>query len=78
MKVLVLGKEHVKGTSRKTNKPFDNTVVYYQHKKNGVDGVFCGSTWLSATTYPPESVQVGKPYELDRDERGFVIGFELA
>lgn len=77
MKVMVMGKEHVQGTSRKTQKPFDNTVVYVQHKKNGVDGVVCGNVWLNAGTYPIEGIQLGKTYNLDRDERGFVMAFEL-
>lgn len=78
MKVMVMGKEHLKGTSRKTGKPFDNTVVYIQHKKNNVEGVYCGDVWLDAATFPVESVQVGKSYFLDRDDRGYVIAFDPA
>lgn len=78
MKVTVVGKEHASGTSKKTGKPFSNTVVHVNFKKNRVDGQAVDTVWLDDVSYPLESIQVGKIYEVDRDGRGFVIGFELA
>lgn len=78
MKVMVVGKEHAGGTSRKTGKVFSNTLVHVSYKKPRVDGVAVETIWLDETAYPLDSVQVGKTYDLDRDSRGYVIGFDLA
>jgi hypothetical protein len=78
MKVMVLGKEHASGTSKRTGKDFDNTVVHVSFKKNRVDGSAVDSIWLDAKSYPVEDIQVGKTYDVDRDSRGYVLSFELA
>jgi len=78
MKVTVIGKEFVSGTSKKTQKDFASNVVYISHKKNGVDGLAVDSVWLDPKTYPLTDIAVGKVYDLDRDSRGFVCGFEPA
>lgn len=78
MKVTVIGKEHVSGTSKKTGKPFSATVVHTSYKRNRVDGLAVEAVWLDDVTYPVESVKVGSVYDLDRDSRGFVCGFEPA
>ena len=78
MKVTVMGKEYVSGTSKRTGKDFAANVVYVTHKKNGVEGVAVDSVWLDPATYPLFDIQVGKVYDLDRDGRGFIVGFELS
>ncbi|NLW46313.1 MAG: hypothetical protein GXY86_03100 [Firmicutes bacterium] len=78
MKVVVIGKEHVSGKSRKTGNPFDSNIVHVSYKKNGVTGEACESIWLSPDSYPLSSIEVGKQYNLDRDSRGFVCGFDKA
>lgn len=78
MKVNVIGKEFVSGTSRKTQKDFAANVVHVSYKKNGVEGNAVDSIWLDPTSYPLAGIQVGKMYDLDRDGRGFVCGFEMA
>lgn len=78
MKVVVLGKEHASGTSKKTGNPFDNTVVHVSFKKNRCEGQGVDSIWLDAKAYPVESIQIGKSYDVDRDSRGYVVGFDLA
>ena len=72
-----MGKEYVSGTSKKTGKDFAANVVYVTHKKNGVEGVAVDAIWLDPSTYPLFDIQVGKVYDLDRDGRGFIVGFEL-
>ena len=78
MKVTVIGKEHASGTSKKTGKPFDANVAHVTHKKNGVEGAAVDSVWLDPIAYPLASIQIGKTYDLDRDGRGFVVGFDIA
>lgn len=77
MKVTVMGKEYVSGTSKRTGKDFAANVVHVTHKKNGVEGVAVDAIWLDPSTYPLFDIQVGKVYDLDRDGRGFIVGFEL-
>lgn len=76
MKVLVVGKEHASGKSKKTGKDFSNTVVHVSFKKNRVEGQAVDIVWLDPASYPLESIKVGGTYDVDRDSRGFVIGFE--
>ena len=78
MKVCVIGKEHAEGTSKKTGNPYSNTVVHVSHKKNRVEGQAVEAIWLDAKTFPLDAIQVGKTYDMDRDNRGYVIDFELA
>jgi hypothetical protein len=62
MKVNVIGKNHISGTSKKTGKPFDLNVVHITCKKNGVDGLAAENIMLDPKTYPIEGIQVVKPY----------------
>lgn len=78
MKVVVIGKEYVSGTSRKTGKPFEANVAHVAFKKMGVDGQSVDSIWLDPATYPLSGIAVGKTYEVDRDARGFLLSFEQA
>lgn len=76
MKVMVLGKEHMSGTSKKTGKPYDSNVVHVAYKKNGVEGQTVESVWLDPSFIALAHIDVGKVYDLDRDGRGYVVGFE--
>jgi len=78
MKVTVLGKEYASGTSKKTGKDFAAMVVHVSHKKNGVDGLSVDSIWLDSASYPLSDIIVGKVYNVDYDNRGYVLAFELA
>lgn len=76
MKVTVIGKSHLSGTSKKTGKPYDSTIVHVSCKKNGVDGLAAETIWLDAKSFPVENIAVGQPYNVDRDSSGFVISFD--
>jgi len=78
MKVTVIGKEHVSGTSKKTGKAFDVNVAHVAYKKSGVEGQTVESVWLDPSFIAMAHIEVGKVYDLDRDNRGFVCGFEHA
>lgn len=75
MKVTVIGKEFVSGTSKKSGKDFAANVVHIAHNKNGVTGQAVDTVWLDPVQYPLDSIAVGKVYEVDRDNRGFLIDF---
>ena len=76
MKVIVLGKENINGTSKKTGKEYNLNMIHITYKRNGVDGQAVDTVALDANTYPIASIAVGKTYDLDRDGRGYVIAFE--
>ena len=46
MKVNVIGKEYVKGHSKKTGNDFEANVVHVTYKQDGVEGQTCESVWL--------------------------------
>lgn len=77
MKVNVIGKEYVSGTSKKNGKPFEANVVHVSFKKMSVDGAAVDSIWLNPNEYPLSGIQVGKTYNVDRDSRGFLLSFDL-
>ena len=76
MKVNLIGKEYVSGTSKKTGKAFSANIVHVSYRKNGVEGTAVESLWLDPVSYPLDKLEVGKPYDIDRDSRGFVCGFD--
>lgn len=76
MKVMVVGKESASGTSRKSGKAFAATIAHVSFKKARCEGQAVESVWLDPVEHPAESIVVGKTYNLDRDSRGFVIGFD--
>lgn len=75
MKVTVLGKQNLKGTSRKTGKAFDSNVVHVSMDQNGVEGKAVQTIWLDPVTYPLPGIRVGASYNVDYDNRGFLISF---
>ena len=77
MKVNVIGKEYVKGHSKKTGNDFEANVVHVTYKQDGVEGQTCESVWLDCDRHPLNAIQVGKVYDLDRNSRGRIVGFTL-
>jgi hypothetical protein len=77
MKVTVIGKEYVKGTSKKTNSPFEANVAHVTYKQDGVEGLTCESVWLDCDSHPLNAIQVGKVYNIDRNSRGRIVDFTL-
>ena len=76
MKVMVLGKEHMSGTSKKTGKAYDANVVHVSYKRSGVEGQTVESVWLDPSFIALAHIDIGKEYNLDRDGRGYVVGFD--
>ena len=52
MKVLLLGKEHVKGTSKKTGKEFSANIAHVCYEKRGVEGKVVESIFLNESNFP--------------------------
>lgn len=65
MKVTVLGKAHISGTSKKSGQPYNCSVVYFNAPARGVEGVRGESLWLDYKEYPTESIRVGGVYDFE-------------
>lgn len=76
MRVYVIGKRHMEGISKKSGKPYNNTVVYGTYDAYGVEGMACDTFWLSAEEYPLNSIEVGASYAVERTRKGFIINFD--
>lgn len=75
MKITVIGKAHREGTSKKTGKPFSFNEVHYTVPDRGVDGLAAKSINLDSSFCPYGSIQVGGTYNLEFNERGFMVDF---
>ncbi len=75
MRMEVIGKALKQGTNRKTNTPYSATVVYATYPMAGVEGAACEDIWVDSALMPFERIYVGSIYDVDRDGRGFLIGF---
>ena len=76
MKVYVLGKQNLKGISRKTGKEFDSNVVHVSCPKNGVEGEAVQTIWLDPKTYPLSDLIVGETYNAEYDSQGYLLSFQ--
>ena len=76
MKVNVVGKEKMKGVSKKTGREFDGALVHYLYKKARCDGPCSESVFVDDMLLPYGAIKVGATYDLDHDSRGYLLGFE--
>lgn len=77
MKVQLIGKQRMSGTSKKTGKPYDNVIAHIIGPGRDVVGKAAEKIWLNSDTHPMDSLQIGATYELDRDSNGYPVAFEL-
>lgn len=77
MKIKVYGKAHLEGTSKKTGKPYNLTVVHYLGKAFGVEGQAALTLMLDAVQHPLNSIMVGEDYNVEFDNRGYPFEFAL-
>lgn len=78
MKISVEGKAHLEGTSKKTGRAYNFNQVHYLGKQFGVEGLAAKTLMLDPVAYPIHSIQVGAVYDVEFDDRGSVVNFELA
>ena len=75
MKIKVIGKAHLEGTSKKTGKPYNFNQVHYTGKAYGVEGLAAKTLMLDPVSYPIIAIQVGVDYNVEFDDRGYVVDF---
>lgn len=76
MKITVIGKQHMEGTSKKTGNPYNFNQVHYNAPSRGVEGVAAKTLNLDPSMANYGSIQVGGTYNVEFDERGFCVAFE--
>lgn len=76
MKIKVYGKAHLEGTSKKTGRPYNLNQVHYLGKAPNVEGQSAETMFLDPAMYPIETIVVGMEYNVEWNNRGYVVGFE--
>ena len=77
MKITIHGKAHIEGTSKKTGKPFNCNQIHYLAPARGVEGYAAKTLFLDPVNFPMEKIIVGREYEIQFDDTGYPVVFEL-
>lgn len=75
MKIKVISKAHLKGTSKKTDNPYDFIQVHYNGPARGVEDLAALTANLDPALYPFADVVIGCEYTLEFDNRGYPVTF---
>lgn len=75
MKIVVIGKAHLQGTSKKTGNPYDFIQIHYNGPARGVEGLAALTLSLDPRQYPFADVVVGGHYNVEFDNRGYPVEF---
>ena len=75
MKITVYGKSHMEGTSKKTGKPYNLNQVHYLGKARNVEGQAALTLFLDAVEYPLHTIEIGREYNTEFDQNGYVVEF---
>ena len=75
MKIKVIGKAHLKGTSKKTGNPYDFIQVHYNGPARGVEGLAALPANLDPALYPFSVLVTGCESILEFDNRGYPVTF---
>lgn len=78
MKITVYGKAHLEGVAKKTGNPYNFNQVHYLGKARGVIGQAALTLALDPSDYPIDRIEVGKAYNVEFDNRGYVVDFSPA
>ncbi len=77
MKIKVIGKAHLQGTSKHTGKAYNFIQVHYNGPAFGVEGEAAKTLNLDPAYYPFADIFVGSSYDVQFDNCGYVISFDL-
>lgn len=75
MKIKVIGKAHLEGTSKKTGKPYNLNQLHYVGKAQGVEGDAAMTMPLDLTFCPYAAIIVGGEYDVEFGPHGRVMNF---
>ena len=77
MRIKVIGKAHLEGTSKRTGKDYNFNQVHYNAPARGVDGIAAKTLSLDPAQVSYGSIIVGEDYTVEFDERGYPMCFDL-
>ncbi len=75
MKVRVIGKAHLKGTSKKTGNPYDFIQIHYVGPARNVVGQAGMTFSLDPSIFRFDSIMVPGEYVVEFDNRGYPVEF---
>ena len=75
MKIKVIGKAHLKGTSKRTGNSYDFIQVHYNGPAQGVVGTAALTVNLDPTKINFDSIMVPGDYNVEFDQRGYPVEF---
>ena len=76
MRIKVIGKAHLEGTSKKTGNSYNFNQVHYHAPARGVEGLASLTLSLDPKQVPIDSILVGEDYNVVFDNRGYPVTFE--
>jgi len=75
MKIKVVGKARLTGTSKKTGNPYDFIQVHYLGRARGVIGDAALTLSLDPDLYPYEKISIPSDANVEFDQRGYPVEF---
>lgn len=76
MKIKVIGKQHMKGTSKKTGQPYDFVALHFNAPARGVEGTAAQTVNIDPALIPFDRIAIGGEYDLELDLRGYVVAVD--
>ncbi len=76
MKIKVIGKQHMKGTSKKTGQPYDFVALHFNAPARGVEGIAAQTVNIDPALISFDRIAIGTEYDLETDLRGYVVSVE--
>lgn len=77
MKIVVIGKAHMEGMSKRTGKDYNFNQIHYNAPARGVEGLGAMTLMLDPDQVSYASIEVGATYSVEFDQRGYVVAFDL-
>lgn len=78
MRIKVIGKARLRGTSRKTGNSYDFIQAHYNGPAFGVEGVAACTLSLDPRRFPYDRIAIGGEYNVEFGPRGYLVEFASA
>ena len=76
MKIKVIGKAHLQGHSKRTDKDYNFIQVHFVGPSRGVEGMAGQTINLDPAQFPLSSIIVGETYNVEYGPRNTIMAFE--
>lgn len=78
MKIKVVGKSHMEGTSKKTGRPYNFNQIHYLGYSRFVEGQAGMTINLDPAQFPYDCIFIDHTYDVEFGPRGEVVAMDLA